>query len=175
MAKQVHASLRLCIPQIDRVAGTALIVLRCSTRHEFPEIGFRLSGKPHNRPWCCEEVLEGWSSPLVNCDTGASIDASQFDWTLGLELHDERCEWRAVLAASPVHIFISGAPYGLPGLVEVSQLPRSTPFHLAVIEGRGCHMSGNGSTLLSGLQRTSTPAWASSKVAPVQYCSSSQR
>ena len=29
VGKQVHASLRLCIPQIDRVAGTALIVLRC--------------------------------------------------------------------------------------------------------------------------------------------------
>jgi hypothetical protein len=133
--QQIHASLRLCM-QLDSIAGIASVILRCSTRHEFPEIGLQLYGKPHYGPFCCveDEDLDEWSSPLTDCNTGTVVDAAQFDWTVGLELRDNRFDWRSTLTDTPVRIFVSGAPEGLRGLVEISQLPRGMRFYIAVTE-----------------------------------------
>ena len=132
--QQVHSSLRLCISKLDRVKESVVIGMRCSTRHEFPEIGLRLSSGPGSTVFCCEEALQGWSSLLCDCDTGAPIDAAQFNWTTGLEMHDNRLGWRSKLSDSPARIFISGASKGLPGLIEVNELPRQVAVYIVVTD-----------------------------------------
>ena len=130
-AQQVHASLRLCISRLDRVAGKVTTGLRCSTRHEFPDSGLKLRGAPSHIELCCEEALQGWSTLLSDCETGTPIDGAQFNWALGLELQDSRLDWRSRLSDSQARIFVSGASEGLPGLIEINQLPRQTRVHIA--------------------------------------------
>src|SRR6185436_10298817 len=70
------------------------------------------------------------SSLSCTCD-GSRLNASIYDWNQGLEFQDEQLGWHLRLPSGPIRIFVNGGQEGLPGLVEVQQLPHSLPFYIA--------------------------------------------
>ena len=78
---------------------------------------------------CSESGLPGWSSPLVNAATQEFFDASAVDWVNGVWLAEERLGWRFALPARQVRVLVAGRGEGLPGLVEVRQVPRGQPVY----------------------------------------------
>jgi hypothetical protein len=125
-----HASLRLCL-SIDSTARRVHTSMRCKLNREFPEGHLVLLASGFSSKMSCEEVLHGWSSPLYDSATGKPVDAAQFDWAHGLMLKDDRLSWQFRLQGRGVHIFVTGAEEGLPGLVETYAVPRASPFYLA--------------------------------------------
>ncbi|MBD1929831.1 hypothetical protein H6F74_26880 [Trichocoleus sp. FACHB-90] len=133
---QVYGALRLCC-QLNRIAGRANMTLRCSTKQEFPEDGLSLVLDGYSGSFRCEEYVMGWSEPIRCTDLacqaciGGQINASHFDWSEGLCLQSPDQRWCFRLPQSLIRIFIDGAGFGLPGLVEVRQLPSASRFYLA--------------------------------------------
>jgi hypothetical protein len=125
-----HAFLRLCL-NVDSTARRVNASIRCKLNREFPEDQLVLIGSELSSTLSCEEVLHGWSSCLYGTTTGEPVDAAQFEWAHDLMLKDERLGWQFRLQGRKVHIFVSGAVDGLPGLVETHALPRVSPFYLA--------------------------------------------
>jgi len=68
----------------------------------------------------------------VHDASGRPVDATQFDWTARLDLRETQFGWRFTLRGNAVRVFVEGAAEGLPGIIEVFQLPASGPFYLAV-------------------------------------------
>lgn len=130
---RAYGSLRLCA-NLNRVAGTLQASLRCKMNHDFPESGLSLKPRCSQESLLCNEFLPGWSSPLSYACDGSRVNASQYDWNQGLELQDEQVGWYFRLPSGPIRIFVNGAQEGLPGLVEIRQLPHSLPFYIAVKE-----------------------------------------
>jgi hypothetical protein len=128
----VHASLRLCLDEIDMVAGRVLLRLRCRTGHEFPEDGLVMA--LHSARYRCQEYGGGWSTILEEADSGNPVNAADFDFFSRLGMRESIYGWRFTLPASSVRVFVSGAIEGLPGYIEVHQLPAGTSFFLAVDE-----------------------------------------
>ena len=125
--------LRLC-GKIDRVSSKVQMSLRCRVSRDFPEEGLILKTKDSSVMFTCEEVSPGWSSPLSNRSSGEQVDAAEFDWAQGLEIQDNQFGGKFNLRGSPIRIFVDGSKEGLPGLVEVHQLTRSSPFYIAAKE-----------------------------------------
>ncbi len=130
---QVYGHLRLCC-KLDPIAGRATMTLRCSTKHELPEDGLSLILDGTSDFFYCEEERIGWSEPIKSKSNGKNFDASKFDWCQGLRMQSPDRRWRFKLPESPVRLFIKGEGEGLPGLIEVGQLPKGSPFYLAVHE-----------------------------------------
>lgn len=129
--QHISGSLRLCC-QIDTVAENAKITLRCSTKHEFPEDDLLLHFEDNpNRDFSCYEHDPNWSS-VISDFNGKPFDASQVDWSQGLRMRSLDRKWYFSLPASPIRIFVTGTQLGLPGLVEVRQIKKGSPFYLAV-------------------------------------------
>lgn len=126
-------TLRLCI-DLNRVASTLETFLRCSIGREFPESGLSLKQQYSQETFQCDEVLPGWSSPLLRTSDRSNVNASVYDWNQGIELYDEQLRWNFRLSNAPIRIFVNGAQEGLPGLVDVRQLPHSLPFYIAARE-----------------------------------------
>jgi hypothetical protein len=125
----VNTGLRLSL-LVDRVARTARPTVRCRSEAEFPDPGLLLQGASAG-PLYCEEYVPGWSHPLVLASTGVGFVPADREWIDGLVLRDAAAQWTARLRPSPLRIFVDGRPQQLPGLVEVLDLPRGTPFFLA--------------------------------------------
>lgn len=125
---QIYGYLRLCW-QLDLSAGRATFTLRCSTKHEFPEEGLLLSLDDFK--FSCSEQGRGWSSPLISESDQKILNASEFDWCKGLRMRSADSKWYFRLPASPVRVFVKGDTQGLPGFIEVRQLPTQKPFYLA--------------------------------------------
>ncbi len=128
--RNVYGILRLCA-SLDRVAGTARFVLRCSMAREFPDAGLLLQRPGSGDRFCCEGEILHWSTPLQEHGSRVRVDASRFDWCAGVELREEQLGWRFRLQAAPVRVFLNGEGEGLRGFVEVHQLSPGTPFLLA--------------------------------------------
>lgn len=128
---QIYGFLRLCC-QLDPIAQSATLTLRCSTKHEFPEEDLLLSLDDFK--FSCSEQGMGWSSPLISESDQKIVDASEFDWCKGLRMRSVDSKWYFKLPAYPIRVFVKGDTQGLPGLVEVRQLPTQKPFYLAVHE-----------------------------------------
>ncbi|HTR27233.1 MAG TPA: hypothetical protein VMI10_24900 [Terriglobales bacterium] len=126
----VHASLRLCLEEIDQVAGRVALRLRCRTAHEFPEDGLVIA--LHSARYSCQEYGGGWSTILEEEDGGNPVDAADFDVFSSLGMREFTYGWRFTLPASTVRVFVNGALEGLPGYVEVHQLPAGTSFFMVV-------------------------------------------
>lgn len=125
----VHASLRLCLDEIDEVADRVAIHIRCRTVHEFPEDGLSIALR-HAR-YRCQEYGGGWSSVLEEEDSGLPADVGSLDIFSKIAMREVERGWRFTLPASLVRVFVSGASEGMPGYVEVQQLPSSSFFVLA--------------------------------------------
>ena len=130
---QVYGHLRLCC-KLDPIAGRATMTLRCSTKHEFPEDGLFLVIDSNSDSFYCDEYSIGWSEPIKAKSDDKNLDASKLDWCQDLRMQSPDRRWRFKLPAYPIRVFIKGEGEGLPGLIEVGQLPKGSPFYLAVHE-----------------------------------------
>lgn len=117
--------------QYDRVAARMKVLLHCKSVYPFPEEGLVLTSAGDEADYECEDLASGWSSPLSRGDDGGMVDATAFDWNIGVELVDPVGSWRFTLHGSPVRIFVSGAIYGLGDLIEERRLPTAAPFYIA--------------------------------------------
>jgi hypothetical protein len=126
----VHASLRLCLDEIDEVAGRIALRLRCRTAHEFPEDGLVIA--LHSASYRCQEYGGGWSTILEEANSGDPVNAADFDVFSSLAIRESTHGWRFTLPASDVRVFVNGAIEGLPGYIEVHQLPAGNSFFMAV-------------------------------------------
>jgi hypothetical protein len=131
---QVYVVLKLCC-KLDLIAKYATFTLRCTTKHEFPEDGLKLC--LNNNNYSCYEHGNTWSSLIRLVASGRNIDASQLDWCQDVQMKSPDKKWNFRLSASPIRIFIEGKNIGLPGLVEVGQMPKGSSFYLLV--HRECH------------------------------------
>jgi hypothetical protein len=130
---QIYGLLRLCC-KLDSIAKRATISLRCSTKHEFPEEDLLLLLEDNSQSFSCYEDSGGLSSPLTSESDGKPLVASKFDWLEGLQVRSADFKWCFRLPASPIRVFVNGDTQGLPGIVEVRQLPTQQPFYLAAHE-----------------------------------------
>jgi len=128
----LNGTLRLCC-KLDEVAGTVKFTLRFNSKHDFPIDGLSLES-PGGR-LNAEEYGLGWSTPLVRDSDGVETDAARFDWSHDLVMKDEERQWVVRSHGASVRVFVSGAPDGINGLIEVRKLPQSMGFYLAVRKG----------------------------------------
>lgn len=124
---KVFGILRLCC-KLDSITKVATFSLRCTTKSEFPEEGLILN--LNNDIYFCDEHANGWSSPIRWKCNFSQLNASQLDWHQGLRIVSTDDKWYFNLPASTIRIFVEGKSMGLPGLVEVGQVPKSEPFYL---------------------------------------------
>src|SRR5579862_2683451 len=96
----VHASLRLCLDEIDKVAGRVALRLRCRTAHEFPEDGLVIT--LHSASYRCQEYGGGWSTILEDADRGHPVDAADFNVFSSLAMRESTHGWRFTLPTSNV-------------------------------------------------------------------------
>lgn len=127
---RLRGSLRLCL-RLDEVQASARATLRCRLASGYPEDGeLTLALVGHgSRIASCHEAVGGWSTPLAEANSARVFDASEFSFSSGLAFHDDAgatLRWRG----SDVRVLVSGEGEGLPGLVEVNELPEGRPFYL---------------------------------------------
>ena len=127
---QIYGILRLCC-KLDSIAKRATLSLRCSTKHEFPEEDLLLSLEDNSQSFSCSEDSGVWSSTLISESDGKTVAASEFNWREGVKMRSADSKWCFKLPASPIRVFVDGDTEGLPGIVEVRQLPTQQPFYLA--------------------------------------------
>jgi hypothetical protein len=126
-AKPVVGALRLSL-SLDRVARRAAFVLRCYANSAFPDDPLELAGPALSHSASCEAAVGHWSTPLRASEQ--IVDASQLDWAAPAALSDESAGWRFLFRAADVHLFTRGDVEGLPGFIEVAELPRMHPYVL---------------------------------------------
>ncbi|MEG4969241.1 hypothetical protein QUB11_21725 [Microcoleus sp. B6-A1] len=127
---QIYGILRLCC-KLDSIAKRASLSLRCSTKHEFTEEDLLLFLEDNSQAFSCYEDSGGLSSPLICESDGKPLVGCEFDWLKGLQVRSADSKWCFRLPASPIRVFVNGDSQGLPGIVEVRQLPTQKPFYLA--------------------------------------------
>ena len=134
-ACRVFAGLRLCLA-VDRVAGTIRASLRVFSRGEYPGDPVKFT-RLTSEALECAEYYDGWSTPLRLPGSGFDYEPDRVAWTSGLAGSDERVGWRVRLESARVRVFVEGKSSMLPGLVEVLELPRDTPFYIAFADTAG--------------------------------------
>lgn len=122
-------SLRLRI-QYDRVAARMRVFVHCRSVHPLPDEGLLLHVPTSERRYSCEDLASGWSAALEQGD-GEPLNATDFDWKGGVELSDDDGLWQFRFPGAAVRVFVSGAPYGIPDLVEERRLPTTSQFYVA--------------------------------------------
>jgi len=147
-----HAGLRICCEELDRTALTVSLRLRCQVRREFPEDGLTFTGE-HHTIYSCEEFAGGWSTPLCEKDSGVPADASGIDILEGVSLRDSSHGWRSSLLRAGVRVLVSGAGEGLPGYIEILQLPPNSPFLLIAHASAWDLIERWGSSCCEGFQK----------------------
>jgi hypothetical protein len=139
------AIVRLAV-HLDSVAQTASCALRLKINREFPDHPLTLSSSSALPPLVCDDSFNGWSTELRTIGNDLPADASCLDWREGLIFTEESLRWRLKFAGRPIRLLVKAEFYQLPGLVEASALPRSSPFYLLY------HRSVS-ETVMSWLQR----------------------
>jgi hypothetical protein len=127
----VCGNLRICAA-IDRVASTARFGVRCSLNRDFPEEGLLLRCAQIDDTLACQEEILHWSTEISDPATCRPVDAAGFDWESKLVLREVHFGWRFALRSSAIRMLVDGGSEGIPGIVEVFQLPSSGPFYLAL-------------------------------------------
>ena len=125
---QRFGSIRLCVA-FDRVSRRLSSSLRCRVKREFPDGGLLLKSTGLPSLHCYESGLPGWSSPMAEANTQELFDAATLDWSQGVSLTEDRLGWRFALAARRIRVLADGRAEGLPGFVEVRQVPRAQPVY----------------------------------------------
>jgi hypothetical protein len=148
----LNGTLRLCC-ELDEVAATARFTFRFNSKHDFPIDGLSLALASHQHRFSAEEYGLGWSTPLNVEGTRERLDATRFDWSVGLLTKDEERKWTVRFHGAPVRVFVSGAPDGIHGLVEVRKLPQSTRFYLATRKDSYSAISEWGKTKCEGFRQ----------------------
>jgi hypothetical protein len=146
--ESLSGNLRLCAT-IDRVASSARFGLRCSINRDFPDEGLVLRSPSRGEPFFCQEDILHWSTELSDTGEERPIDATEFSWEERLELRETHLGWRFTLCGSAARLLVDGASEGLPGVVEVFQLPASGPFYLALSPAAREEVAAWGSTACS--------------------------
>jgi hypothetical protein len=123
------AGIRLCL-EFDRVSGRLASSIRCRLQGDFPENELSLISAGLPPITCHDSGLPGWSSALEVADTHELLDAASLDWRHGVAMTEEALGWRLALAPRRIRILVSGQADGLPGLVEVQQVPRAQAVYL---------------------------------------------
>jgi len=129
--QRIAGSLRLCV-LADPVSGRAHVTVRCHTGKELPGQGLRLAGAGAGLMLRCSPFLPRWSNQLQVDPEGAAYGPQARMWRDGLTLTDESATWSFQLRPARIRAFIDGRREQLPGFVEVAELPRRTPFYLAL-------------------------------------------
>jgi hypothetical protein len=123
------AGVRLCV-EFDRVSGRLGSSMRCRLPGDFPDHELSLTSPGLPSMTCYDSGLPGWSSALEIADTHDAVDAASIDWRQGVAFKEETLGWRLSLPSRRVRILTSGQADGLPGLVEVQQVPRAQAIYL---------------------------------------------
>ena len=127
--RHTYGGLRLSC-RLDRVAGRLSTFWRCAANRELPEEGLLLRSTSSGDTYSAEEEVPGWSSPLINSETGTVLDAASFNWTAPLQFQDERLRWKFGAGDSEIRILVEGRSEGLSGLVEIYEVPPGSRFYL---------------------------------------------
>lgn len=122
-------AVRLCAIW-DPVSRRLATSLRCKINGEFPDGRLRLVGAGLEEKVECREAVGGWSTEFVASTELRVLDGHTLAWDRGAVLNDSTRRWRFAFRGSPVRVLIRGTDEGLPGLIEVSQIPRSEAFWL---------------------------------------------
>lgn len=119
----VFGALRLCATwdPVSQVVGTSL---RCRINGDFPDGLLTLRGAGLEVELVCEEAIGGWSTELTDARMPGAVDGRILHWRRGALLSDTTGRWRFSLRGSPIRVLVPGMEEGLPGFVEVGQLPR---------------------------------------------------
>jgi hypothetical protein len=144
--------IKLSCRSIDQVSGNAAFQFLCRTQHEFPEDDLALQFPGAQESYCCREFRSGWST-AVEDESGDPIDASLFDWCGGLRLKEVNRGWKFSLGASPVRVLVDAREEGLEGLIEIQNLPSTTPFLIAARYDFWGIVERWGSSACSGFQQ----------------------
>lgn len=126
-SRETSAPIRLCL-SLDGVAGIARSVLRLKTSTPMPESALQLSAGVLGNVEVAEDVV-GWSTPFAD-PSGKAIDAASIDWSRPYVARDDEAHWVARWPVEEVRILAPGARYGLPDLVEVSNLGDGHDLHV---------------------------------------------
>ena len=129
VAGGVFAGLRLCLA-VNRVAGRIRASVRVFARRDYPDDPLKITGLT-SEALECAEFYDGWSTPVRLSGSGFEYEPDRVAWKSGLAGTDESVGWRVRLEPAPVRVFVEGQTSMLPGLIEVLELPRDTPFYLA--------------------------------------------
>lgn len=139
--KAGFGTLRLCA-RLDRTAQRLSVSFRCRLKQEFPSAGLHLRGAGLPSLSCFDSGLPGWSMPLVVAETGDQFDSAKVDWREGFSLSEESLRWRFGLPGRRVRVLIDGRTEGLPGLVEVRQVPRGQKVYFLYMQTDWTKLAG---------------------------------
>ena len=122
-----RGAIRLCLPEVDSIAGLVVARILCNFQDDYPEGGLDLSDGAEF--YHCDEFGEGWSTPIIfRDDPGEEIDAGNLDWSKSLQLFDKSNQLYFKMPASHVRLFVSAQSVGMSGFVEAQSLPRKDKF-----------------------------------------------
>lgn len=130
LASSVAAGMRLCL-HVDRVSASARSTLRCHSQRELPELGLTLTSNGINSTLSCTAFLPNWSTELKAAESADTFEPPSHVWSEGLSLSDDGAGWKLTLPSASVRAFVTGEAHQLPGLIEVTELPRRQPFYVA--------------------------------------------
>jgi hypothetical protein len=120
-SSQKRGSLRICLTEIDDIAGRVKARLRCRLQDEFPEGLLELSDG--NQTYRCEKEVNGWSTPIGRGESEEEFDAAELNWSEPFQLSEREGQLHFQMPSSDARIFVSGDE-DLNGYIEVQSLPR---------------------------------------------------
>ena len=124
-----HVPVKLCL-LVDRVAGRASATLRGSVRADVPTGGFWITHAGAIGDLVALEGTPGWTTQL-STPQGEAIDAMRLDWEATSVWTTRDSNARFSFIGRSVRIFVTGAPFGLPGLLEANRIPTGAGFYVA--------------------------------------------
>jgi hypothetical protein len=117
---QQGGTIRIWLTEIDEIGGRISARLQCRFKF-YPEDDFILVGQDDE--YRCDELADGWSTPLCHSDDGVDADAAQIDWSSPFCLSVKGTQRRFQLPPSDARVFVSAGDE-MAGFVEVQRLVR---------------------------------------------------
>lgn len=122
-------TLRVCAT-LDRITRRVRCTVRCKLEDRDDDSVITLTRDGSAQPYVLALSINGWSTPLTVGDSTEPVDAATLDWSKGVAFTSDLNGLTVRLPASRLRILVSGAAEGLPGLVEVNQLPAAGSFYI---------------------------------------------